>query len=156
MATIPESDQLRTRWTGKHEMDGSEIYEYTSDSNELVVRIREDFFDEPDDDFDEDAPSDTPSTSGSPTGTPNAAFTAPPNNSPWVKTTAMKAAANAKATWPSVTGTARRQPTKRCCACWLATTPASGPSGSRPTTGTGPGRLPTSTKHSGCWTTPRC
>ena len=40
----------------KLESDGSELYEYTADFDRLVIRIREDCFDEPSDDLPKDDP----------------------------------------------------------------------------------------------------
>ena len=55
---LPEAarDYSHTGWEGKLDIDGSELYEYTADFGRLVIRIREDFFDEPDEDRSEDDP----------------------------------------------------------------------------------------------------
>lgn len=49
-------DYAHTGWDGKLDIDGSELYEYTADFGRLTVRIREDFYDEPNDDYTEDDP----------------------------------------------------------------------------------------------------
>ena len=49
-------DYSHMGWEGKLDIDGSELYEYTADFGRLVIRIREDFFDEPDEDRSEDDP----------------------------------------------------------------------------------------------------
>ena len=49
-------DYRRTGWDSRLEIDGSELYEYSADFGRLVIIIREDLYDEPDEDYAEDDP----------------------------------------------------------------------------------------------------